>query len=230
MDRGIFTFTIELWDLPTEAGIKDRKFIEWYRKHPHEDDLKIIQWVDENVGPGGYIEWYPFDHPQLGKVELGGWNALYTRRNPPHAFMGSEAERNVPFAIAFGKMLPKLEVHTLESTRLSDDVHHLKLVIENTGFLPTFTSNQGKLRKAIRPIRIKLDHGENVKIIEGKKQIQAGHLEGRANKLEVTAIGAASPTDNRFVHEWVIKAEKNAEMELKILSERAGNIIRKLTF
>ncbi len=35
---GIFSYTIELWDLPTAAGIKDRKFAEWFRDHPHEDD------------------------------------------------------------------------------------------------------------------------------------------------------------------------------------------------
>ena len=40
---GIFCYTIELWDLPTEAGIKDRDFIEWGRDHPHQDDRAPIR-------------------------------------------------------------------------------------------------------------------------------------------------------------------------------------------
>ena len=68
---GAFAFTIELWDLPTEAGIKDRKFIEWYRDHPHEQDLQILKWVDEHAAKGAYVDWYEFDHPQLGQSRAG---------------------------------------------------------------------------------------------------------------------------------------------------------------
>ncbi len=28
----IFAWTVELWDVLAQAGIKDRKFIDWYRK------------------------------------------------------------------------------------------------------------------------------------------------------------------------------------------------------
>ena len=90
---GAFAFTIELWDLPDEAGIKERKFIEWHRDHPHEQDVQILKWIDENGGPQAYVDWYAFDHPQLGKVELGGWNMMYTWRNPPHSHL--ERKQNV---------------------------------------------------------------------------------------------------------------------------------------
>ena len=81
--HGVFTYTIELWDLPTEAGIKDRKWIEWWRDHPHEEDLQILKWIDEHGPSDAYVPWQTFDHPQLGKIELGGWNNMYTWRNPP---------------------------------------------------------------------------------------------------------------------------------------------------
>ena len=35
------------------------------------------------VPSDAYMPWQPFDHPQLGKIELGGWNNMYTWRNPP---------------------------------------------------------------------------------------------------------------------------------------------------
>lgn len=230
---GVFSFTVEQWDLPTEAGIQDRKFMEWYREHPHEQDLQILQWVDEHAGPQAYVNWYPCEHPQLGKLELGGWNTMYTWRNPPPGFMGAEAERNAPFALALGNLLPRLAIHTLEVTPLGDSAQggvdfRLKLVVENTGFLPTYTSQQGKKRKATRPVRAELELPAGISLINGKRRVELGHLEGRSNKLDLTMPGADSPTDNRARTEWVLHAEPGAVINLKVISERAGVLRREV--
>jgi murein tripeptide amidase MpaA len=226
---GVFTFTIEQWDLPTEAGIKDRKFNVWDREHSHEEDLQILKWADEHAGEGAYIDWYPFDHPQLGKVELGGWNTMYTWRNPPAAYMGNEAARNAPFPLALANMLPRLAVHKLAVTSSRSSLpgkndYHVRLVVENQGFLPTYTSEQGKKRKAIRPVRVELELPEAVTLVSGRLRRELGHLEGRSNKLGVTTIWEASPTDNRAWAEWVLRAPEGSEVSLKVLSERAGSI------
>jgi murein tripeptide amidase MpaA len=225
---GVFAYTIELWDLPTEAGIKDRKFIDWFREHPHEEDLQILKWVDKNADPGAYIDWYPFEHPQVGPVELGGWNRMYTWRNPPQGFVGAEAERNTSFALALGDMLPSLALHTLEVTPLGSGDYHINIVVENTGFLPTYTSQQAKIRKAIRPVRIELEMADNVKIINGRHRMELGHLEGRSNKLDVSDLWSASPTDNRARAEWVLHSDKGSTVKIHISSERAGTIHRSL--
>lgn len=221
---GVFCYTIELWDLATEAGIKDRKFIDWFREHPHEEDVQILQWALDNAGDGAYVDWYPFDHPQLGKVEIGGWNRMYTWRNPPQACMGAEAERNAAFALALGDMLPRLHIYTLDVTPLGKGDYRLNLVVENSGFLPTYTSQQGKKRKVVRPVRVELDLPEAVKLVNGKRRVEMGHLEGRSNKLDVTLMWESSPTDNRARLEWVLHTDQEAVVRLNILSERAGAI------
>ncbi|MCA9759893.1 MAG: carboxypeptidase, partial [Candidatus Eisenbacteria bacterium] len=87
---GVFAFTIELWDLATASGITEKaekkKFIEWFRIHPVEDDYKILDFVNENA-PKALVPWREFDHPQLGKIEIGGWDWMYSWRNPPHALL-----------------------------------------------------------------------------------------------------------------------------------------------
>ncbi len=223
---GVFAFTVEIWDLPTEAGIKDRKFIEWFRDHPHTEDLQILQWVDQNCVLDSYIDWYLYDHPQLGKVELGGWNQMFTWRNPPLNFIGAEAEKNARFAIALGDLLPKLSIHNLEITAIGDGNYRLELVVENTGFLPTYTSEQGKKRKAARPVRVELDLPSTVEIINGKSRLELGHLEGRSNKLDNDPVWSLSPTDNRARAEWVVSGKPGEKFSLHILSERAGSIHR----
>jgi murein tripeptide amidase MpaA len=145
---GVFTYTIELWDMPTEAGIKDRKFIDWFREHPHEEDLQILEWADRHGGPDAFVNWYPFEHPQLGKVELGGWNSMYTWRNPPVHLLGAEAARNTPFALALCDMLPRLDIFTLEVTPLGDGDYHVNLVVEN--LLPPPARVNGKNKSSGR--------------------------------------------------------------------------------
>ena len=51
---GMFTWTIEIWNLKKEAGIDNKEWIHWFRDHPIEDDLKIFEWaqrVAPNRGP-----------------------------------------------------------------------------------------------------------------------------------------------------------------------------------
>lgn len=220
---GIFAYTIELWDLPTEAGIEDRKFIDWFRLHPVEDDVKIYQWAKANIGDDGYVPWYSFDHPQLGKVELGGWNSLFTWRNPPINQLAQEVQRNIPFALWLGKLLPHLETHTLEARKISEDTYHVNLVIENSGYLPTYTSIQAKKRKAVRPVRFELELPDSARLLEGRRKTPGEHLEGRSNKVMSSTIWSQSPTDNRCRVEWVIEAEPGSQVKIWIKSDRTDS-------
>lgn len=226
---GMFSFTIELWDLPSAAGIKDRKFIEWFREHPHEEDLQILKWAEEYAGEDAFVDWRPYEHPQLGMVEIGGWNRMFTWRNPPHSKMEEEASRQAPFILAMGDMLPRLNVHTLDLTSLGNSDYHLTLVVENSGYLPTYTTKQAKKRKSARPTRVELTYPDNVILLSGKQRTELGHLEGRSNKLDVTFMWEVSPTDNRAKADWVFHSNGEAVINIKITSERAGTIYREVT-
>jgi hypothetical protein len=108
---------------------------------------------------------------------------------------------------------------------MGEDNYRLTLVVENNGFLPSFTSEQAKIRKAIRPIRAELVLPEGAELLVNQKRSNhIGHLEGRSNKLSVNSTYGSSPTDNRGKVEWVIHVPYNKEVTFKILSERAGSI------
>src|SRR5690606_6137068 len=100
--------------------------------HPVEDDLKILKWNDEELDGQGYVPWYPFDHPQLGRVELGGWHTFLTWRNPPYKFLEKEIAPLSDFVIYNCLISPKLELYSL-TTRSSGDMHYVQLVLHNTG-------------------------------------------------------------------------------------------------
>jgi murein tripeptide amidase MpaA len=219
---GIFAFTIELWDLPTAAGIKERKFIEWYRDHPHEQDLQIVQWADQHT-PGSFVAWYAWDHPQLGRVELGGWDYMYTWRNPPLEALEAEVTRNLPFALALGDMLPRLAIRELKAEP-AGEVYHLNLVVENCGYLPTCTSQQGRAQGVTLAARVELELGEGMELVQGKRRTELAHLEGRSNKSDISMESGTSPTDNRARLEWVLRAPQGGKLGVKIICPRGGNL------
>ena len=64
---GMFSWVVEIWSPMREAGIENYKYIDWFRDHPIEDDLKLYRWSDDKLGGVAHIAWKPFDHPQLGQ-------------------------------------------------------------------------------------------------------------------------------------------------------------------
>ncbi len=224
-DFGIFAWTVEIWNIATRAGIDQKLMIDWFRDHPHEQDKILLDWYRLNVpGGNGYVDWYPFQHPQLGAVELGGWNKLYVWRNPPHTFMGEEAERVSSFALLLAEVLPKITAKKLNVTSLGSDLYRLELFVENSGFLPTFTSEQAKKRGALRGVRVELEGNSSLQVISGKLKQEIGHLEGRSNKLSVSSFGySASNTDNIGKAEWTVKGPARSEVSINISGERGGS-------
>jgi hypothetical protein len=105
---------------------------------------------------------------------------------------------------------------------IGEETYRLRLVVENSGFLPSYTSAQGRKRKAVRPIRVKLALPEGVSLKVGQTRTELGHLEGRSHRLGVTSGHASSPTDNRAWAEWIIQGPRDAEIQVEILADRAG--------
>lgn len=220
---GAFAFTIELWNLPQAAGVEFEDYMRWRQDHPPADQLKMLQWCDRYAAGWGYVEWYGFDHPQLGPIELGGWQILHTWRNPPPDLMEAEAARHTPFVISLAETLPHLAVWKTEVETLAAGIYRIVLVVENTGFLPTYTSQQGRQRDSARPVRVRIDLPEDLQLISGNTTQDLGHLEGRSTKLS-PLYTRSSPTDNRAWCEWTVKGAAEAQIGFQILSDRAGVI------
>ncbi len=45
-------------------------------------DFERLDWNDKHFGGDLFVNWTPFEHPQLGEVEIGGWKK-YTTSSPP---------------------------------------------------------------------------------------------------------------------------------------------------
>ena len=133
-----------------EAGIENYKYIDWFRDHPIEDDLKLFRWNEDKLGGVAHIDWKPFDHPQLGPIEIGGWNRFHAFGNPPPAFLEREVARFPKWLLWQALTSPKLELVDARGRALGDDTWRVRLVVQNTGWLPSYVSKRALERKVVR--------------------------------------------------------------------------------
>ncbi len=219
---GVFAWTVEIWSPQRQAGIADYKFIDWYREHPVEDDLKLLKWSDEVLGGRGYVDWYEFDHPQLGKVELGGWDVLYAWRNPPPQFLEKEVALFPEWLVWHLLISPKLEIYEAKAMPLGGHLYQVRLVVQNTGWLPTYITKKALEKKGVRGVIVEIELPEGATLRTGKPREELGQLEGRAYKPSAVSGWTADPTDDRAKIEWVVHAPKGGTVRLTARHERAG--------
>ncbi|MFN8447508.1 MAG: M14 family metallopeptidase [Anaerolineae bacterium] len=221
---GIFSWAVEIWSPQRQAGITDYKYIDWFREHPVEDDLKLLKWSDEVLDGKGYVAWYPFDHPQLGKVELGGWDHLYAWRNPPPQFLEKEIAPFADWLVWLLLISPRLELYDVAVTPLGDDSYHVRLVVQNTGWLPSYVSKQALNRKLVRGVLAEIELPDGATLTTGKRRMELSQLEGRAYKYSAMTPWNIrdSNTNDRALVEWVIHAPNGGTATLTARHDRAG--------
>jgi hypothetical protein len=216
-----------------QAGIDMKKpgggyqFIDWEREHPIEDDLKMLKWSDEKLDGKGFVNWYTVQHPQLGEVELGGWNDEYCFRNPPPHLLEKEIAPHADFIIWHALISPRLEFGDVKVESLGDGATHIIAVILNTGWLPTSVSGRAEEKKLIRQLEVEIAVPDGAVLVSGKLRVEAGQLAGRALKLK--AYWPNDPTDDRVRLDWVVRAPAGSTVTLKATHQRAGKVSRTVT-
>jgi len=223
---GALFWVVELWAPNREAGITDYKWIDWYREHPVEDDLKLLRWSDEQCGGQAHVDWRPFMHPQLGPVEIGGWDKMNFWRNPPPHLREREAARFPAWMTQLALSLPRLELLRTEVRALGPDTWRVRLAVANSGWLPAYVSKRALARKVVRGVmfEIHLPEGDpSVSLVSGKPRMEGPQLEGHAPKNSLNAfLPNREITADRAVAEWVVRAPQGTRLALTARAERAG--------
>ena len=221
---GVFGWTTEFWSPMKASGVDvGMRFIDWWKDHPLEDDLKMLEWSDRELGGAGYVDWYPFDHPQLGPVELGGWDDVNALANAPLARLEAEVAPHSDWAVFLGLITPRLEIRSLTSEPVGDGAYRIRLVVHNSGWLPTNVSQKALDRKAVRPLEVDLELPDDARLAAGELHVEAGQLAGRP--VAVSMLGwdvGNEPSTERTRLEWVVEAPAGTEIEVTARHPRAG--------
>ena len=107
------------------------------------DEIETMRWCDENrPGKGDFKDWTTYNHPQLGEVEIGGWNPKFWTQNPPPDMLETWAKNEAMFNLYLAQQLPQIRivgvtVAPAKGTPAADQVFDVTATITNDGLLPT---------------------------------------------------------------------------------------------
>ena len=224
---GVFSWTTEFWSPQRQAGLSDYHFTDWIREHPVEDDLALFKWAKKNY-PDAYVQWYAFDHPELGKVELGGWDIINYWFNVPFDRLEDEVAPHSEWAIFHALISPLLELRSLEVEKLGEMSFLVRLVLQNAGWLPTNVTEKAVERKAVRDLQVELDLPGEARLVGGELKTDVGQLKGRVDKRSTTWWANDASTGDLAKLEWVIEAPAGTEIGIEARHPRAGTQKRRL--
>ena len=227
---GALYWTVEIWAPNKEAGITGYQWIEWYREHPVEDDLKLLKWSDEQCGGQAYVDWKPFRHPQLGMVEIGGWDRMNYWRNPPPHLREREVARFPVWLTTLALSLPKLEVLRTEVRALGPETWRVRFAVANAGYLPSYISKRAQERKTVRGTVFEIHLPPGATLASGSPRVEGGHLEGHAPKTSQQSFQPDRQiTGDRAVAEWIVNAPVGTRLSLRASADRAGSVRTEVT-
>jgi murein tripeptide amidase MpaA len=248
---GVYAWTYELWDMAGKAGLGNfakRGGIRFtrYENRTEEENLRLLEWNDEALDGDGFVDWRPFDHPQLGRVEIGDWKEKFTWRNPPPKFLEEECERTGTFMLMYAALTPRIELTRVEAEGVAPGVFKVSAVVKNLGFLPTNITEQSKKAKIAKKVTMEIKLGEGARLVMGRGKLELDHLEGRSDKIPgrfYTPLGPKRDPPGRFyggmfltgggdrslqAAEWLVKTTGESTVTLVASAEKGGVVRKKL--
>ncbi len=149
--KGIYGWTIELWSSQN-----------LYRKKNENNREAYAKFSKELLLGDGYVPWKEYNHPTLGKIEIGGQKKFFGRV-PPAFLLQEELHRNAMHAIWNAYHLAELTISDIETKALSANVHEVTVTLYNRKRFPT-RSRQDVNNNITAPDKITFS-GKGIKVL-----------------------------------------------------------------
>lgn len=205
--RGIFTFSNELWTPFLMFNSNAAKDIS------DEATFRFDRYL---LMKDAFVEWHAYDHPQYGKIEIGGFKKNFTRMHPGF-LMESDAHRNMAFTVYHAYHTPKLEIDTIVEKSFGDGLREVTAIISNKRLMPTHSSQDLKY-KIERPDYISLSGAKVIAgmTVDNRNPAAAVEQKNDPQTIEVDNI----PGLGQVTVRWIIQG--NSKYTITVDSRKGG--------
>jgi len=167
-------------------------------------DAKVLTALD-GAGIDAFVEWTPFEHPQLGAVEIGGFRP-YAATHPPAEQLAELGAQHGRFAARLAGMLPSVSIVNTEVTAHGGGIYTVTAEIQNSGYFPTALAHAVSAR-AVAPVTVQIG-------------VDPEHVLTGAAKSATTATLAGSGGREKF--SWVIRGNGGDSVEIRLITQKGG--------
>ena len=164
------------------------------------------------------IPWRAFDHPQYGKIEIGGFRKNFGRPEPGF-MLESEAHRNMAFTLFHAYHTPLIKIDEITVKKIENGLQEVEVSLVNSRLTPT---RSGQNRK------YNIDPEDKV-IIEGVHAV--GKMIVSDKDLNLTEVQSGEPSVIRLKNipglsvtrvRWI--TEQGGKIRITVASAKGGKI------
>ena len=153
---------------------------------------------------------------------------MYAWGNVPPKFLEREIAPHSELAIWHLTISPRLQIRSAEVEQLGEGSWLVRVVLENTGWLPTSVSERPE-RKAVRPLEAEITPPEGGRVVGGEKKVELGQLDGRVHRRSLLWWASNDATSDRAKAEWVVEVPAGQLLRWRPATRRAGTVRRELS-
>jgi len=181
---GALVLESAVWSPPLdpEAEKEGKKDEDSKKKDKAPEEVKLLQWNDKVLGGAGFVPWTPFEHPELGQVEIGGWKP-FVLDNPPASELESLAQSWIAFLDSLSQDLPRLSWEKAEVRDLGGNTFDARINLVSKGLFPTTIRMGERARRQLR-LRIVLELPEDGQLLIGRPMHSVSRLRGLGDHRE----------------------------------------------
>jgi hypothetical protein len=206
--RGIYMYTNELFTSQMYFGSKNISY--------DKEEIEMYEFDKYLLFGDAFIPWKEIDHPQYGKIEIGGFSKNFGRPEPGF-LLESDAHRNMAFTLFHAYHTPLIKIDKIDVRDIGNGMQEVEVAIVNSRLTPT---RSGQNRKH------NIDPEDRV-IIEGVNAV--GKMIVRDKDLNLTDVQTGDPSVIRLENipgmsvtrvRWV--TEKGEKIRITLASAKGG--------
>ncbi len=187
--------------------------------------MALLRWNDRELAGQGFVPWRPFEHPQLGRVEIGGWRRKFFLQNPPPALLPGEAYKNLLWVLELAEACPLLRLEGVTVTPLGAGLYRLEATVKNGGFLSAGGTAMAGRTKAVKPPTVEVEAPGFQLVIGRDREVIADLPWVAAGALTASYFGGSPEYVVETKLTWVLRREDGVgggRATVTVRSERAG--------
>lgn len=166
----------------------------------------------------GFVPWREVDHPQYGKIEVGGFKKSWVRQ-PPSFMLEQECHRNMAFTFYHADQMPKVELKFVEAYRYKDEFFQVTTLVRNERMIPTRLAVD--VKNGLTPPDLVIIDGKEIEVLTGliSNNPFFNHAQEQEKRPERIQISNLNGYGQKYIR-WTLKGK--GAIEVKVRSIKGG--------